>query len=126
MPYELSWEPLGVVIRYSGVVSDEDIIASVDETYASPRLLVIKYQISDFSRIETADVSSETVRKIADLDIRVSEANPDLKVAVITSAPFVRGMSNMYAINHEVRGGSWTTKIFEREEDARAWAAPSS
>ena len=69
MPYEFSWEPLGVVLRFSGVVSDEDLIAS---------------------------------------------------------GQHIRGMSNMYRLTHEARGGSWTTEIFEREEDARAWAVPSS
>ncbi len=28
MPYNLEWEPLGVVLRFSGVVSDKDLLAS--------------------------------------------------------------------------------------------------
>jgi hypothetical protein len=126
MPYEVSWEPSGVVQRYSGVVSDEDVIAANREVYANPLLPAMKYQIVDFSLVEKIDVSSATARAVADSDRRVAETNPDVKAAIITSAPFVRGMSNLYATTHEVRGGSWTTKIFEREEDARAWAVPSS
>jgi hypothetical protein len=124
MPYEISWEPLGVVIRASGVLLDEDSIAVNEELNASPLLPVMKYQIIDFSAIEEFDLSSERVRITAGQDRFAAETNPDMKIAVITSSPLVRGMTNMYAIYHAVKGGSWTTKIFECEEDARAWAVP--
>ncbi len=126
MPYEVSWEPLGVVIRASGVLLDEDSIAVNEELYASPLFPVMKYQIIDFSLIEKFDLSSERVRITADRDRIAAETNPDMKIAVITSNTLVRGMANMYATYHAVRGGSWTSKIFECEDDARAWAVPSS
>ena len=126
MPYEISWEPLGVVLRASGVLLDEDSIAVNEELYASPLFPVMKYQIIDFSLIEKFDLSSERIRITADWDRIAAKTNPDMKIAVITSTAFVRGMANMYAIYHGLRGGGWTSKIFECEEDARAWAVPSS
>jgi hypothetical protein len=126
MPYEISWEPLGVVFRGSGVILDEDSIAANEELHANPLLPVMKYVIIDYSLIEKFDLSSELTRMGADRDRIAAETNPDVKIAIITSSAFVRGMANMYAIYHEVKGGSWTTKIFECEEDARAWAVPSS
>ena len=125
MPYDLSWEPLGVVFRFSGVVSDEDLTASNEEVYANPLLPTMKYQVVDFSTIEKFDVSSATVLAVAASDRIAAETNPDVKVALITSAPFPRSMSNLYSLYHESRGGSWTTEVFEREDDARAWAVPS-
>ncbi len=125
MPYELSWEPLGVVFRFSGVVSDEELIASNEEVYTSRLFPAMKYQIVDFSMIEKLDVSSAVVRAVADSDRRAAKTNPDVKVAIITSEPFIRGMSNMYALVHEARGGRWAMELFEAEEDARAWAVPS-
>ena len=126
MPYEISWEPLGAVLRASGVLLDEDSIAVNEELNASPLFPVMKYQIIDFSLIEKFDLSSERIRITADRDRIAAETNPDMKIAVITSTAFVRGMANMYAIYHSLEGGSWTSKIFECEEDARAWAVPSS
>ena len=126
MPYEIIWEPLGVLFRYSGVVSDEDVIASNQEVYASPLLPAMKYQIVDFSRMEKFDVSSPAVRAVASSDTSVVETSRDVKVAIITSDLLTRGMANMYAIIHELKGGSWTVEVFEGEEDARAWAVPSS
>ena len=76
MPYELSWEPLGVVFRFSGVVSDDDLIASNGEVYTSRLFPAMKYQIVDFSMIEKLDVSSAAVRAVADSDRRAAETNP--------------------------------------------------
>ncbi len=58
MPYKPSWEPLGVVCRFSGVVSDEELIAATEEVTASPLFPAMKYLIVDFSMIEKLDVSS--------------------------------------------------------------------
>ena len=125
MSCEISWEPSGVVFRFSGVVSDEDLIASNEEVlYTSPLFPIMRYQIVDFSMVEEFDVSSATVRAVAESDRRAAETNPDVKEAIITSAPLIRGMSNMYALTHESMGGTWTVEIFEREKEARAWAAP--
>ena len=126
MPYEISWQPLGVVYNFSGVVSDEDLCAATEEVNASPLLPAMKYLIADFSSIEKFDVSSVSVRMIANSDSRASKTNPDVKVAIISASLFMRGMSNIYAITHQAAGGSWTTKVFQCEEDARAWAVPSS
>ena len=126
MPYEISWEPSGVLFRFWGVVSDEELIASNQEVYASPLFPAMKHQIVDFSPIEKFDVSNADVRTVAESDRSAADTNPDVKVAIIASSPLMRGMVNVYAATHYVKGGSWTTKLFEREEDARAWAVPSS
>ncbi len=126
MPYKVSWEPLGIT-RFSGVVSDDELIAANAEVNASPLLAAMKYMILDFSMIEKFDVSTATVRALADSDRRAAAINPDVRIAIITSSPLMRGMSNMYAIAQGAGEGgtSWTTQLFEREEDARAWAVPS-
>ena len=126
MPYQLGWEPLGIT-RFSGVVSDDELIAANAEVNASPLLAAMKYMILDFSMIEKFDVSTATVRALAASDRRAAAINPDVRIAIITSSPLMRGMSNMYAIEQEAGegGSSWTTQLFEREEDARAWAVPS-
>ena len=126
MPYELTWEAAGVVFRFSGIVSDDDLVASNDEIYASLRFPEMRYQIVDFSTIDKFDVSAGAVRVVADLDRKASEINPDVRVAIITSETFMRGMSRMYAGSHEAAGGTWATEVFEREDKARAWAFPSS
>jgi hypothetical protein len=125
MPYEIDWEPSGVCFRFSGVVSDGDLVSSNEEVYASPLFSAMRYQIADFGTIDGFEASSETVRSVADSDRRAAEINPDVKVAIITSTPFMRGMSNMYALSHEAPGESWIVELFEGEENARAWVVRS-
>ena len=76
--------------------------------------------VERLSVIEKFDVDGHGIRAVADLDRRAAETNPDVKIAIITSATFLCGMANMYALSHEAGGGSWVTETFEREEDARA------
>ena len=76
--------------------------------------------------IEEFNVAIETVRTVAVLDRKAAKTSLDVKVAITTSAAFMRGMSSVYALYHKEMGGSWVTEIFEREVDARAWAVPSS
>ena len=126
MPYKLDWEPSGVVFRFSGVVSDEDLLASNEDVYAHSSFSTLKYELVDFSAIGKADVSSETVRTVADLDLAAAKINPHVKVAIIVNTDFGRGMSSMYALSQESTGGTWRTEIFDNEEDARAWLMENS
>jgi len=126
MPYRIIWENGGLVYRFSGGVSDEDLVGATEEVNAHPLFAAMSYQIVDFSVIDTFDASSVGVRRVASMDRLASETNPDVRVAIITSATFIRGMSRMYALGHGSEGGSWTTEVFESEEDARAWAISAS
>ena len=126
MPYQASWEPLGVALHFSGVVSGKDLIAANREVQTSPALPTMKYLIVDFLAAAEFDIGIGTARTVAVLDQNAAGTNPDVKVAIITSSALVRGMSSVYALYHKVMGGSWTTEIFAREVDARAWAVPAS
>ena len=124
MPCELNWEPSGIIFRFSGVVTDEDVVESSKEVYASPHFSAMKYKIADFSMIEKFDVSSRTVREVAESDRKAAEDNPDVRVSIITSSAFVRGISEMYQLFRHTTGGIWSTEVFDSEEEARSWAAP--
>ena len=119
MPYEIIWETSGVAFRFSGVVSDEDLITSNEDVYASPLFRSLRYQIVDFSPIEGFEVPSATIRRVAESDRRAAQANPDVRVAIITSAVLVRGMSNMYALTHDSMGDTWAVEILKHEKAAR-------
>ena len=127
MPYEIDWQPMGVIYRFSGVVSDEDLRAATAEVYASPLLLTMKYLIADFSLIEEFAVSSATVRMVADSDSRVSKTNPDVKVAIISTAVFMRGMSNIYAITHSfMRVAGLRRSLSARRTRVLGWNRPAN
>ena len=125
MAYEITWEPAGVVCHFSGIVTNDEIVAVKAEVFDDPRILEIRYQIADFAMLEKFEISPEAVREVAGMDRTLAESNPDVKVAVITAASYVRGIANLYSLTHESMGGSWIMEAFEHEEDARAWVMSS-
>ncbi len=121
MAYDLEWEPNGVVFRYHGTVTDDDLTESNEEIYADPHFPQMRFQIVDFSKIVKFAVSSRAVAGLAVRDQEASASNPDVKVAIVTSEPFLYGMSRMYSRSHQAMGGTWRVKMFDTEEQAREW-----
>jgi hypothetical protein len=123
MAYETFWEPQGIRWVFSGTVTDEDLIRSNEELYEDPRFPEIRYEIADFRSVEgiLENASSETVRRVARMDMAQSSRNPDLKVAILATTLLIKGFARMYALfGDESR---WEIRIFETEEDARRWFA---
>jgi hypothetical protein len=83
----------------------------------------MRYQIVDFSAIDGLAVTSRTVNLVAVRDQEASARNPAVKVAIITSEPYIYGMSRLYSRSHEAMGGTWRIKTFETEQRAREWVA---
>ena len=121
MPYELTWEDRGVVIRYWGVASDHDLRQSNLETYSHPRFADIDYQLVDCTDVTRLDLSSDAVRWVADWDIRASKRSPSLRIAVVGEDKLLIGLANVYRIEFDVQGGLWEQGHFATVDEARAW-----
>ena len=52
MPYKVIWEHEGLVFRFSGVVSDEELVGATEEVNSNPLFPAVNYQIVDFSVID--------------------------------------------------------------------------
>ncbi len=122
MAYEIIWESRGVLFRLSGDVIDADLLDANEEVYAHPKFAEMRYQIVDFSVITHFGISADAVARAAKLDQQASLRNPDVKVAIITSEPLLRGLSSLYSRSHTALGGAWRTKTFDTEAEAREWA----
>ena len=123
MAFELIWEPEGVVIQYAGVVSDDDIRQANLDIFDDPRFDTLMYEICIYTDIAALDRSSEIVRWVADFDLQASKRNPAIRVAVVGEQPLLRGITNMYRAEFELRGGTWGQGLFDTVEEARAWLA---
>ena len=123
MPYELIWEDRGVLCRFRDVVTDDDIVESSLERYSDPKFENIEYELSIFSDFVVFEASVETVRRAAMMDVQASERNPKIVVAIVASQRVIRGLANLYRLQHEGMGGLWKTAHFETEEEARRWLA---
>lgn len=122
MPSEVIWEAKGVVCHFTGVVTSDEIVLMKPEIFDDPRITDIEYQIADFSMLEKFEFSAEIVREIAGMDQSIAGINPDVKVAVITTDSYMRGLLDLYSLTHQSMGGNWIMEAFEDGDEARAWA----
>ncbi len=111
-----------MVCHFTGVVTSDEIVLMKAEIFDDPRITDIEYQIADFSMLEKFEFSAEIVREIAGMDQSIAGINPDVKVAVITTDSYMRGLLDLYSLTHQSMGGNWIMEAFEDGDEARAWA----
>ena len=123
MSYELIWEDRGVLFQFQNVVTGDELVQSNLDVYADPKFESIEYELAMFSDSVEFEASSETVRRVANMDAEASKRNPNIIVAIVASQLVIRGLANLYRLNSEIAGGTWETEFFETEQEAREWLA---
>lgn len=118
MAYELIWEPRGVVKRFTGKVSDQDMLQSVVDTEADPRFDALRFVINDFLEIQQITTSLQVVEEISIMDAGAAFSNSRIKVAVVTTSVDVINLSTAY-INSPLN--QYPTQIFSTMVEARSW-----
>jgi hypothetical protein len=119
MSYETFWEEKGIRWVFSASLTNEDLLESNKELYEDPRFLDIEYELCDFTAVEDWPVESKVIFSVGEQDAVQSQRNPNIKVAIISNEPVMRGLTNMYEAS--AYGSKWKTMFFENKEDARAW-----
>ena len=120
MGYEIIWEKRGVVKRFLGEVTSQDMLQSVVETEGDARFDDLRFVINDFLDISGVSSSHHVVEEISAIDSIAAITNPRIKVAVVATFPAVIEMAESYInspLNH------YPTKIFQTLTDARQWIA---
>jgi hypothetical protein len=120
MPYTTAWERRGVVWRYWGTVSGEEILRSNQEIYGDARFDEMDYQIVDFTSVERFEVTEEDMVVMAANDRAAALTNPSVLVAVAARDALIKDLSALYEA--ETAESPWQHSVFESVEDARAWA----
>ena len=120
MSYEIIWEPSGVIKRFLGHVTSNDLIQSVVEIEQDAHFDTLHYCINDFLGITGICSSMQDVEDISVIDKGVSLTNSRIKIAVVTTSPEVIFLANAYA-NSSLN--SYPTKIFSTLDDSRTWLA---
>lgn len=118
MCYQIVWEPRGVVKRFFGHLTDHDMLQSVLDTESDSRFDDLRYVINDFSGITGSCVDTSTIEDISVADSGAARSNPSIRIAVVTSAPEIRRLSECYA-NSPLN--TYETRTFATEAEARSW-----
>jgi hypothetical protein len=118
--YELHWEDRGVVKRYFGHVSSEELLAPVIATEADERFDRLRFVINDFLQAKSVAFTQSDIDTIAAHDMGAALTNPHIKVAVVAAQPEVIDLVRRYM---KAAALAYPTSIFSTMAEARAWVA---
>ena len=123
MPVEFSSHRGGTYVRLTGhgAITDDELLEAVAVMYASDENTK-RHQCAmlDFSRVERADIRSETVLRIAKINVAASElVPPGASVALVASQTLVYGLGRMW--EQLSNGTGWTTRTFTDIGEAERW-----
>jgi hypothetical protein len=109
----------GIEIIASGTVTGSEIIESHKEIYNAENLKRQKYQIIDRTECKEYLVSNVEVERIAEIDKKASETNPNIIIAIVASTDLQFGMSRVWQVY--VEKSNYLTKVFRDREGAENW-----
>lgn len=120
MPFDLTWEPGGVVRRYTGDVTEAERRCSFERICADPRFDSLRFVITNFVGATRVQVSPGFTEELAAMHIGPLATNPHLVMAAVALDPAV-----IAAIAHFKSLGFVDApyRVFATEDDARAWLA---
>ncbi len=119
MPFEVIWEPRGVVKRYWGHLSKAEHQASTNDLFSNPRFDKVHYVINDFSKVESHGIDEDELENYTACRIGDASYQPDIRGALVAVSPEMRALCELivspkYATPHE-------TRIFFTMAEARKW-----
>jgi len=118
VPYELQWEPEGVVKRFWGELSDGEIAASLAKIGADERFDALRYTISDLLEVRNVGALHVELEELGALDFAHALSNPRLQVAIVAGDEATMALLRE-AINRA--GGPLRYGVFSSIEEARRW-----
>lgn len=120
MPFELHWEPGGVVRRYIGDVTIAERERSFDQICQAPWFDQLTWAITDYLAVTTYEITPQATEEIAARHIAPLTTNPNIVMAaVVTDARIIAAIEHFIAL----RFIDQPYRIFATEAEARAWIA---
>jgi hypothetical protein len=120
MGYTLIWEPRGVVKRFFGHVTGQQLYKAGLDTEGDARFDDYRYVINDFLECTEFSVPYEIVEEIAAVDGAAAIVNPNIRIAVVAKLPEILAAVTQYSASSM---HPYATRVFSTLADARAWLA---
>lgn len=119
MAYKIERYKHGVVKRFSGVVTFEDVLRSEQLVHEDPDFTVLRYVVSDYTGAEFRGLTESQMRDINALRIGGHFSNPRIKYAFVNLNPEIRSQ-----IAEAVASGDMLheAETFDSLEQASDWA----
>lgn len=120
MPFELYWQPRGVVRRHVGHVSIAERRRSLELVCTDPRFDELRYCISDYLGALSDEFTPESTAETAALHIAPARTNPNIVLATVAVHPnAVASAQHFIALRYV----DLPCQLFPSLSAARAWIA---
>lgn len=121
MPYQTHWEPRGIVWRFYGDVTAQEISNANDEFYTDERSDRAKFQIIDALEVRSVEWSELDIGITAAYDIGADRIIKKIRVAYIATDPEIIEKLEKYIEISRLLNSSWQFEGFRNANDARMW-----
>jgi hypothetical protein len=119
MAYKIERNPYGVVKRFSGTVTYEDVLRSEQQVHEDPDFTRMRYVISDYTGAEYRGLTDSQKADINALRIGGHFSNPRIKYAFVIQNPDICAQMASAVANGEMLHQA---RMFENLQQALDWA----
>ena len=118
MPYELVWEPRGVLRRYFGDVTIAERRVSFESICGDARFDDLRHAITNYLEVGAYEVTAQATAEIAALHVGPLRTNPRIAMAAVATRPDI-----VAAIQDFIDHGFTRTpyRVFATVDEARRW-----
>ncbi len=119
MPYETIDEGIGLVFRFRGDVITKEIMAANTEGWEHPNWQKHRYQIWDYSNVETMIMDEPDSLLFAKMDSAAFQTTLPMKIAFVANSEKIIGLCETYAASLDTE--NLEARTFGDEATARQW-----
>ncbi|MBU1222009.1 hypothetical protein KKF34_07830 [Myxococcota bacterium] len=120
--YQIFEETELIIVTWGPLATGEGLINYQMETWNSGKLPIKWDEIIDFSKTQKINVSTQDMKKLADLSVQLDSQERPGRTAIIVSGALQYGLSRMYSSHREsAPGARRSVEIFSDLTEARAW-----
>ena len=120
MPHTITLEDEGLLRKFSGTVSGEEILASNSRLHTLPEFRQIRYVINDFSAMRDHSIEFAHTGAYATSDRIIANTKGTLKIALIVTRPDLVELARHY--REQMKDCHFQCEIFPSPDRAREWA----
>jgi hypothetical protein len=121
--FEHIWEERGLVRRFIGHVTAEELANSAILDQQDPRFDTMRYVINDFRACTSVNAPPEAIEEIAATDAGAARTNDTIHIATVSDDPDVLAITDMY---QKAGYSPYPTQNFNTMEAARAWLSENA
>ena len=122
MSFKIEWKGSNVIVTLSKNFTYKDSYEVNNLIYGDSRFENMKYQISDFSKIEKAEFTADEIKIITTLEKSSTVWNNKMKSAIVTS-PSVCLNFIIDPYLEAMKSTNWEIKIFKNSIEAEKWCS---